>query len=727
MPKPAWNLEENPKNKRWYVMIPEGLSEEHYPTIASIREKTSEKGIDVHTLLSESALEKSITKALSIPGEEFSFPAVIEPTFDVRLIIASDKTRASLYIRKASDNDRSMDMKLISTVINNSHLKGLDAQRIKDGIQAFKESAEMELPDFLLTEGKPSTRGKDRELITQVQWHGEEETAKLRTRLVQANILQPINPQDITHTAIVEKAQLLFEISPAETGEDGEDVYGKLIPGLPGNDPFIQTLASISMGPFGLRSDADGLLIASINAKGVKAAVIPYKDAKATAVISTDNMLASLILEKNVGPGIPLEIRLAEKALLDKGLTGTVNRKAIEEAITEVNTSGQSSEIVIIRGEKPVPSGGIRITIHAALNPQKNTAIVKAGDSILTLTSYPKGADGVDIHGTVLPLSQAIVEPLPTHDESIQEETSGNETIYRAVISGELTHHAQQWSISDTKEMVCDITEETGDITFPSNLTLTGTITSGRAVKAGGNLTVNGTAEASLVYAEKNVTMNGGINGSGRGTVWSKDNMSLTFAENARLLSGGDIHISKYCFQCTIKTNGTLIIQGNPALLMGGSIRATKGVETFELGSEKTIRTSISFGQNYLIGDQIEVCEREALKIKETVAKIDEMMKQTSNTNPKIHELRRKKLELLKRNDKLTVRIFTLKEQFETHVISHVRVENTVYPGVILESHGRYFEVKERLNHVIFIFDQKTGQITVNPIQDAPVASATQE
>ena len=81
---------------------------------------------------------------------------------------------------------------------------------------------------------------------------------------------------------------------------------------------------------------------------------------------------------------------------------------------------------------------------------------------------------------------------------------------------------------------------------------------------------------------------------------------------------------------------------------------------------KKTIRTSISFGQNYLVSDQINVCEKEVEKIKEEVAKIDELMKRISTTDPKIHELRRKKLELLKKNDKLTVRIFTLKEQYET-------------------------------------------------------------
>ena len=159
-------------------------------------------------------------------------------------------------------------------------------------------------------------------------------------------------------------------------------------------------------------------------------------------------------------------------------------------------------------------------------------------------------------------------------------------------------------------------------------------------------------------------------------------------------------------------------MKGVPGVLLGGNIRATKGIEVMELGSAKTIRTSISFGQNYLVSDKIEVSERELEQIRVTVEKLDAEMERTPPTNPKIHELRRKKLELLKRKEKLTVRVFTLKEQFETHYISHIRVENTVYPGVILESHGRYHEVREPKHHVVFIFDQTTGQIVCSPIPD---------
>lgn len=725
MARLTWELEENPKNRRWYLAIPEGLEIDAYPSIEAVRERAASQGIDPNILLGEAALEKSLGKARAMPGEEFTFPIALEPTFDVRLIISPDKTKASLYIRKASDRHHTMDMKLISTVINNGRLKGLDPQKIRETINEFRDSQAMELMDFVIAEGVPPGRGKDRTLTRIVEWLPETEAKVLRDRLVETSLTGRPTPSDkafplaeASSLAIVERGQLLYEISPVETGPTGIDVYGKSIPGLPGNDPFVQIIDSVTLGPYGFRADVPGVLLASEINGGVRLRIINSKDAAATVILSQDNMTASVVLEDSEGSGSPLTVELALKALSDKGVKGQIDTGRIQEGIEEAKATKTRVEVVVLRGETAVLPGTSRITRFIAPSGPGESGNILAGDRILTIKKLPAGADGRDVLGNEIKSATARPETEPEHDDTIGTEALEGELAFVARVSGELTFSNGKYSISDTKEIIANVDDKTGDLSFPANLILTGSVDKGRTVKAGGSLTINGTAGASLVYSDLSVTMNGGIKGAGQGTVWAKQTIRLSFAENARILAGGDIFVDKYCFQCTVKTNGMLIMKGNPAVLMGGTVRASRGVEVFELGSERPLRTSISFGQNYLISDQIEVCEKEVLRIKETVEKIDAAMVQTSNTNPRIHEYRQKKLELLKRNDKLTVRIFTLKEQYETHIISHVRVENTVYPGVILESHGRYYEVRERRNHVIFIFDQKTGQITCNPIQD---------
>ncbi len=718
-----WDLTQNQKNRRWFLEIREGIAAESYPSAEALREAAIQRGIDPMALVSGENLEKNLAKAIAVAGEEFSFPITIDPTFDARIIISPDKTKATLYIRKAADRRNEVDLKLVSAAINNARIKGIDPIKTKNAILAFASSNAMELADFTLAEGTPAKRGKNRELIAKVEWLEGDESKELKARLERYVRQQAASPEEqalplaeAERLAYVSKGQIVFEISPIETGEPGMDVCGKEIPGLPGNDPLIQTIEGLSLGKDGIKAERSGVLLSVGNDERQRLRVIPFLNSAITPIVSGDNMTVSIVLESEEGAGIPLSVDGVPAMLEAKGIHGKIDSSALASAVAETRATKTSREIIVLRGEPPVKPGSARITWFAGDPTRPGSVTVAEGDRILSIERFPAGANGQDVFGRTIPADSGVDALEPEHDETITETAEGPKRILVAAKAGELVFSAGILSVSKCRKFSGNVDEKSGDLAFPGDLSVEGDILAGRSVKAGGALTVTGNAQASLVSGDSGVTMGGGIAGAGRGVVWSKQEIRLAFAENARILAGQNAYVDNYCFQCSIKTNGTLFMRGNPGVLLGGSIRATKGIEVFELGSEKTIRTSVSFGQNYLIGDQIEVCEREAAKIREAVERINEEMKKTSGTDPRIHELRRKKVELLKRNDKLTVRVFTLKEQFETHIISHVRVENTVYPGVILESHGRYFEVRERKNHVIFIFDQASGQITCKPL-----------
>ena len=718
-----WDLAQNPKNKRWFLEIKEGLPADSYPSGENLREAAIQRGIDPMTLVSNENVEKNLKKAIAVAGEEFSFPITIDPTFDVRIIVSPDKTKASLYIRKAADQRNTVDLKLVSAAINNARIKGIDPVKTKNAIFSFASANTMELSDFALAEGTPAKRGKNRELIAKIEWLEGEEAKELKGRLERYVRQQAASPAEqalplaeAERLAYVSKGQIAFEISPVESGEPGIDVYGKEIPGLPGNDPLIQTIEGLSLGKEGIKAERSGVLLSVGDSEKQRLRIIPFLNSAITPIISGDNMSVSILLEPEEGAGVPLSADGVPAMLEAKGIHGKIDLGALASAVEETRASKTSREVTVLRGQPPVKPGSTRITWFTGDPTSEGSVTVAEGDRILSIEKFPSGANGQDVFGRTIPAESGVDMPEPGHDESIAETSEGAKRILVASKAGELLFSAGLLTVSKTRKLTGNVDEKSGDVSFPGDLSIEGNILAGRSVKASGSLSVTGNAEASLVSGDSGVTMGGGITGAGRGVVWSKQDIRLAFAENARILAGQNVYVDNYCFQCSIKTNGTLFMRGNPGVLLGGSIRSTKGIEVFELGSEKTIRTSVSFGQNYLIGDQIEVCEREAAKIRETVERINEEMKKTSGTDPRIHELRRKKVELLKRNDKLTVRVFTLKEQFETHIISHVRVENTVYPGVILESHGRYYEIRERKNHVIFIFDQASGQITCNPL-----------
>jgi len=61
--------------------------------------------------------------------------------------------------------------------------------------------------------------------------------------------------------------------------------------------------------------------------------------------------------------------------------------------------------------------------------------------------------------------------------------------------------------------------------------------------------------------------------------------------------------------------------------------------------------------------------------------------------------------------DQEKLKVFNLREKFEEHSESEICCRGTIYPGVVIESHNRYYEVQQKRNQVVFYFDRKSGRI----------------
>ena len=209
-----------------------------------------------------------------------------------------------------------------------------------------------------------------------------------------------------------------------------------------------------------------------------------------------------------------------------------------------------------------------------------------------------------------------------------------------------------------------------------------------------------------------------GIKGARKGTIRAKHGIEAAFAEQSLLLAVEDIKIKNACILCNVKTNGRLVLVSDKGTLIGGLCRARKGIDVSSLGSENGVKTEVSFGQDYLVADQIDAEEREIGRLKNLILQSDRTMAELdlAGGSAGLDQIRQDKVKLMKLLEKRTVRLFDLREKFEGHVASEVRVRGTVHPGVILESHNRFFEVRSRRKMVAFSFDPSSGRIVERPL-----------
>jgi uncharacterized protein (DUF342 family) len=255
-----------------------------------------------------------------------------------------------------------------------------------------------------------------------------------------------------------------------------------------------------------------------------------------------------------------------------------------------------------------------------------------------------------------------------------------------------------------------------------------GSVQAGFSVISKGDITVENMVEEALLSAEGSIVIHEGVKGAKKGVLRAKGSIECLFAENTSLFAGGDISLERSCLNCIIRCNGKLTVGRAKGTLMGGTAQAKNGMVVINLGSPSEVKTSVSFGQDYLLGEQIRVEEKELEKVKQQAQEMDRAitnLQKTGHLDPgKLIAMREEKVKLLKIADKLGMRIFTMRERFEEHFPGEIVVRGTVYPGVIIESHGRLFTVKTEKTGARFLFNHTMGQIEesfVRSPKDHPV------
>jgi len=657
-----------------------------------------------------------------------------------RVEISPDKMRAVLYLRKGSGASHPLDMKVISQAIKESGVHGFNSEALKTTITAFLEGNERELKNYTLAEGTPSTRGKDREIELCAKPLPDEEKGQIAARLVEWNSrgalrdigIDPLKAGGFAH---VEKGTVAAKVVSGSEGEEGKDIFGNIVPGLPGNDPDIRLFNGLELHGSDITASQKGLLLFELSEKSFRGAVIDYQDALIKVYVSESAMEARGDFCREEGAGAPLTIENIKKVLTGMGVVKGIDWEAAEKACTLARRKGSVTGLVLARGKAPLARGDSAPRWLVSLNPPElpaeNTTAdsdgtgctsvqVKAGAHILEL-SEPAGEayPGYDVRGAPIPIERAAAFSI-AHDDSVQEMAQGKLRLLVAARSGELVFDGKELKINSVRVIEGDAGPSAGTINFSGEIRINGNLLPGCAVIGGSHVTVEGLAEEALVSADGKAVVNLGIKGGDKGIIRARAGIEAAFAERASLLAVGDIVLKRGSIRSTIKTNGKIHVTGDNGKLSGGIYQARHGMDVMDAGSEKGVRTEISFGQDYIIKDQIITGEEEIVRLRRGLSEIELKVKEALDKKlPIPDEVRTEKVRLVKLMEQLNLKIFTLREKFEEHHESEVRIRGSIFPGVIMESHDRYYEVMQKRNRVIFYFDRGTGSIKEKPLDGA--------
>lgn len=738
-----WSLELSRDQATAYLSFSPGHSVAAAPTPQDIRAEAERLGYDPESLIPEEDLQSLLDTAIADGTNLEKVPISNSRDASFDIYVSEDRLQAVLTIHKGKGRGKPLQLKEVGRAIQSAGFKRLDFDRIKKDILAFYNGPEQDLTGYVLAEGSAPTPGPDGDLEFAVRFLEDEEAEPYRKAaqerpelLGDLPSISELPVSEVSRTARVQEEQRILSVAPAGAGQPGVDVYGEQIPPAKGLEPKLKLLENVERKDNVVFSRIEGLMEEAQVDEETLVRVRPHRDSSVKVEIGTDRMRAMITLQEGVGAGTRLTEEGLQKALEEAGVTYGVDDAKVREGLLRAQHEGSIVRWLVAEGTPPqeAADGSFEFLIQLASDRgvsirddgtadyknRDNITTVKAGTALARVRPPQDEPEaGTDVTGKEL-------EPIRGQSVSVElgdnvrqeEESDGSSTLY-AETDGEVIYEKKTLSVRATHTVKGDVGVETGNIKFPGSVNVTGSVQSGHVVMSGGDIRIAESVEGCLLSAEGSIMIKEGVKGHGKAVLRSKKNIGIAFSEHATLLAVGEVVIRTSCLHSTVKTNGRLRMQTQKGSVVGGSIRVRKGLETQNLGSPNSVQTSVSFGQDYLIADQIERGDKEVDKIKRQVTKLDLAMQKTDENSKReeLEKLRKQKKKLLKIMEERSLRLFNLREKFEEHFPSEILVKGTLFPGVTVESHGRTKEYTEEKKKVRIYFDLETGRIMEEPLQ----------
>ncbi len=637
----------------------------------------------------------------------------------------------------------------VGQAIRASRIAGFNAEELRKTLQTFFAGTDTELSGYSLVTGKPPKPGKEAQIEWIVPFLSQAETRQRIVMLDQKRIpkipsLEAFPLEKVEAMAEVPAGAPVLRVSAGVGGTPGLDVFGIAIPVSKAGAPQVRIYEGLAMKRDEVVTTVPGILDKASDGMVVLLRVRPHRDAELQVVLSDDRMKATVNYIPPAGDGYAITAEDVRYRIQKGGVVRGINETQLLQVMDHVNQGKALSDFEVAQGKLPAATADERVTFHAHLATGKASArrdgsvdfkaqdrisSVEKGELIATLLPLiAEEADGWDLTGVVKPVSAEVRLGLQAGRGVRADKDLEGITRFYAERSGELSREGAVLSVHESYTVPNDVDLTTGNVDFPGVIHVGGSIRSGFKVAAGQGLEVAQAVEAALVSAATSIDIGAGIKGEGRAVLRAGTDLGATFAEQATLVATGDVKLRESCVLCQVTCGGKLILETERGHLVGGRVRAYKGVVAQNIGSAVGVHTVVQFGEDFLLQEKFTRDQRVMDALQKKLTDLDTVLRQvvkaveaakTGGTGggvsvavPKnLREMQLQRRTLIKRVEEMKVSLAAMHEKLRQPVPATVEVRGTLFPGTILECRGKRYEVTTPKNMITLRFDPAQGKI----------------
>jgi len=729
----VWTLSQSEDNATCFLDFSPGSPYLTAPSAEEILTQVLQKGYKPEEIMSAEALNNLILDAVSSGKaiEKKSLSESQDAFWDI--VVSEDKLKAVLNAAKGSGQGKALVLKELGKSLNSSGIK-FDKEKIKKDIPSWISSQDKILIGYILHEGtnpEPAPKQTISFSLENIEGKAKKDLlSKLSETGLPIDSAESFPKDKIIDLGRAKKDQRVANLSPLGQGKPGLDVYGVAIPAPLSEELKINLYGDLEKnGSSLIQAKTDCVVVYAEQEGSYYLAAFPQHDGEVKVSVEENGMSAWMSGFGHHGLGKPITKDQITEEIKKCGITKGLFPEVIEQASLSLQEGEDLSRICIARGQEPLAGGASKIEwlVHFASgkalrerkdgsvdykNQDKITSILKDTAIARITPSEEKGSPGFDVLGKEIAASISSELELDLGEGLVQEKQEDGSFLIKSTLDGELKQENNKLFINPAFTIKGSVDSSVGNVKFPGTIQIGGDVCSGFAVMSQSEIKIAGSVEAALLSADGDIFIQGGIKGAGKAVLRTKKNVLASFMEMCTALVVGDLKVKKAILRSKIKCNSQVMVSDEGSIV-GGEIKVRGGLITGNLGNQNGVQTRIFFGQDILVEDQISVEEKEIRKLQDQLNRVSTAMKSSEKLSDKekLQELFTEKFKIMKMLEKRNLRLFTLKERFEQHYDSKIMVKNTLWPGVIFESHGRTLEVTKADKNVMICFDTSSGRI----------------
>lgn len=461
------------------------------------------------------------------------------------------------------------------------------------------------------------------------------------------------------------------------------------------------------------------------------------RDGSIELEVSEDKMVVYATFYPSLGTGQPLTLEQVKKEIKDNGFVLEPDEKQIQEAIEKSEREKKAIYgVPVVHGRDPQNGKDAYIEFLYERGDEaniydfnvldridyreiQNFHIVNEGDLIAEKHPATEGKPGMNVYGEEIPAEDGKDIELQV-GEGVRVSPDGLK--YYATKSGRVAVINNVISVTDTYFVEGNVDMSVGNIKFPGDVIITGSVNEGFVIKASRNILIMGNVEGAEIIAGGNVIIRNGFRGKGKGRIVAKGKVFVRFVENARIEARDNIIVSKAVINSRLKTPKYFVALGEQGLVVGSTVYATLGIYATVVGSELNVPTYLNVGVDLQAQKMVNEIDLSISKLSEPLKKINMVVSSFQKMNlaslppqlqQKLAVVFKKKVELATKLKILEQKRQVLLERLNIDTNANITIKERVYPGVVVRIGSATMNIKNEMGHVTFTKSKVKNKISI--------------